>query len=72
MTATVLNSSVRPHRYRACRIAGRSSRSRHARNATGIEMFARDRGDIGYAELNNQTQAMIGALRTQVAKVGHG
>ncbi|MGQ0800284.1 MAG: efflux RND transporter permease subunit [Pseudomarimonas sp.] len=32
-------------------------------NATGIEMYVQDRGDIGFAELNNQTQAMIGAIR---------
>jgi len=33
-------------------------------NASGLEMYVQDRNDIGYAELNNQTQALIGALRS--------
>ncbi len=32
-------------------------------NATGIEMYVQDRSDIGFGELNTQTQALIGALR---------
>lgn len=32
-------------------------------NATGIEMYVQDRSALGYAELNNHTQALAGALR---------
>ena len=32
-------------------------------NATGIEMYVQDRAGVGYGELNEQTQALVGALR---------
>jgi len=32
-------------------------------NATGIEFYVQDRAGIGYGELNDQTQALVGALR---------
>jgi len=32
-------------------------------SATGIEMYVQDRANIGFGELNNQTQALVGALR---------
>jgi len=32
-------------------------------NASGLELYVQDRANAGYAELNNQTQALIGALR---------
>ncbi|MCK7594998.1 efflux RND transporter permease subunit [Pseudomarimonas salicorniae] len=32
-------------------------------NATGLEMYVQDRAGVGYGELNEQTQALVGALR---------
>jgi multidrug efflux pump len=32
-------------------------------NATGLEMYVQDRAAVGYGELNNQTQGLVGALR---------
>ncbi len=32
-------------------------------NATGIELYVQDRAGVGYAELDAQTQALVGALR---------
>jgi multidrug efflux pump len=32
-------------------------------NATGLEMYVQDRAAVGYGELNEQTQSLVGALR---------